>query len=312
VEQRKPSAKHRGWSREWSISPVRLLAGDPVQAQLEDGTWVSGTLHPVRGGLEIEYEEARAAGQGCVESSRLLDHEAARRLRMLVRPEPLWTDSVRVRRETQIWQAAHPPWHVRLGQWTRELCRRDPLAAEPLLRRHLGRRVIVDVRRGPRTLFAAGVLLAYDRDFLALADTILPAETSLPLCPGRMSGAGLDILWNDDGLELFNREKTPVDVLGLRSAEGFRTWELRLKPGQRQQYGLPRAPAGTAELVFESPVSGDAVLPRSLASVRGASEGSVSIPGLPDLSTRVGELAAGPAGEEVRPPLVKTGAPQQD
>ena len=163
MEQRKPSAKHRGWSREWSISPVRLLAGDPVQAQLEDGTWVSGTLHPVRGGLEIEYEEARAAGQGCVESSRLLDHEAARRLRMLVRPEPLWTDSVRVRRETQIWQAAHPPWHVRLGQWTRELCRRDPLAAEPLLRRHLGRRVIVDVRRGPRTLFAAGVLLAYDR-----------------------------------------------------------------------------------------------------------------------------------------------------
>ena len=85
-----------------------------------------------------------------------------------------------------------------------------------------------------------------------------------------------------------------------------------MKPGQRQQYGLPRAPAGTAELVFESPVVGDAVLPRSLASVRGGSEGSVSIPGLPDPSTRVGDLLAGPAGEEVRPPLARTGAPQQD
>ena len=45
-----------------------------------------------------------------------------------------------------------------------------------------------------------------------------------------------------------------VTVLGLRTAQGLQRWELTLRPGFRERTSLRRAPAGTAELVFESPV----------------------------------------------------------
>ncbi|HMB68320.1 MAG TPA: hypothetical protein VKU85_03380, partial [bacterium] len=63
---------------------------------------------------------------------------------------------------------------------------------------------------------------------------------------------------------------------------------------RRERTALRRAPAGTAELVFECPVKGDALLPRPLVRVRGGSEGSIALPALPDL-TRMGDLPAGRA-----------------
>ncbi len=291
---------------EWASSPLRLFAGDRIQVQDDDGDWVAGTLEVFGGGLEVLYEEPRPVG-GCIESSRLLGREEAHRLRCLFRPEPLWTDEVRVKREEQIWRAAHPSWRERLARWTREIFGRDPVAAEPLLRRHLGRRVVVEIRNRPQSLplHASGLLVAYDSRFVALADTVLPAETSLPLCPGRTVGADLEILWNDEGIELFNRGNGTVTILGLRTSEGLRPWEIALRPRMREHTAFRRAPAGTAELVFESPVHGDAILPRDGVRVRGGSEGSISFPALPDLDTRVGDLpeaAEEPVVERV-PPL---------
>jgi hypothetical protein len=226
-----------------------------------------------------------------VESSRILTRKESLRIRNLLRPETLWTDEVRVRREEQIWNSAHPSLRSRLNRWTRELLGRDPISAEPLLRRHLGGRVVAEVRNPGRTLAVSGLLLGYDAEFLALADVTLPAETSLPLCPGRTLGAGLEVLWNDEGLELFNRGPEAVEVLGVRSTEGFRPWELVVRPGFRERTAFRRAPAGTAELVFESPVRGDAVLPRSAVRIRGGSEGSLSIPALPDFSATLDDLS---------------------
>jgi hypothetical protein len=281
---------------EWATSPLRLFEGDCVQGQDGDGEWIRGVLHVFAGGLEITYDEPRSLG-GYVESSRLLSREEAGTLRCLLRPEPLWTDAVRIRREEQIWRAAHPSWRDRLARWSRELLHRDPISKEPLLRRHLGRRVLVEVLDRPRRVHAAGLLLTYDAQFLALADAVLPAETSFPLCPGKMSGADLEILWNDDGLELFNRGGSVVTILGIRTAEGLRPWEVALPPRRRERTSFRRAPAGTAELVFESSVKGDAVLPRSGVRVRGANEGSIPIPALPDLETRIGDLPTAPPPE---------------
>lgn len=278
---------------EWSTSPLRLFQGDRVQVQGEDGDWIAGSLDVVGGGLEVVYDEPRAVG-GCVESSRFLSREEAARVRVILRPATLWTDEVRSRREDQIWFAAHPSWPQRLRRWTREILRRDPLSAEPLLRRYVARRIVVEVPRGDRSVVASGLLLTYDREFLALADATLPAETSLPLCPGKTSGADLEILWNGDGLELFNRGPMEVTVLGLRTARGLDPWELTLRPGFRERTALRRAPAGTAELVFECPVKGDAILPRASVRVRGGSEGAIALPALPDL-TRMGDLPAGRA-----------------
>ncbi len=293
---------------EWVNSPLRLFEGDRVQAQDEDGDWLAGTLEVLGGGLEVEYEEPRSIG-GCVESSRLLGRDEAFRLRSLIRPEPLWSDEVRVKREDQIWRAAHPSAPERAARWLRELVGRDAVAAEPLLRRHLGRRVIVEVRHDSRTIHASGLLLAYDAHFIAMADTVLPAETALPLCPGRTVGADLEILWNDEGLELFNRGESTVSILGLRTSDGLRPWEITLKPGWRERTSFRRAPAGTAELVFESPVHGDAVLSRTGVRVRGGSEGSVSLPALPDLDTLVGDL---PEAEETAPaPAARVFAPAE-
>ncbi|NNE44370.1 MAG: hypothetical protein HKN12_09185 [Gemmatimonadetes bacterium] len=281
---------------EWATTPLRLFHQDRVQVQTADGDWVAGTLEVVGSGLEIAYDEPRAIA-GCVESSRFVTREDAGALRLILRPETLWTDAVRARREDQIWFAAHPSWPQRFRRWTRELVRRDPVATEPLLRRYVGRRVLVEAKQGERSLLASGLLLTFDREFIALADATLPAETQLPLCPGKTTGANLEIVWNDEGLELFNRGPAVVTVLGLRTAQGLQPWEIALRPGFREQTSFRRAPAGTAELVFESPVKGDAILPRKRIRVRGGSEGSVGIPGLPDLAT-LADLPDGPPPEE--------------
>ncbi len=288
---------------EWSASPLRLLEGDRVQAQLDDGTWIAGTLKVFAGGLEILYDEPRAL-RGCVESSRLLDREATGRLRILLRPQSLWDDECRVRRDEQIWEAGHPSWRTRARRWARELAGRDPLAAEPLLRRYLGRRILVELQRARRTIYASGLLLAFDERFLALADCVLPAETSLPLCPGRMTSGNVEVIWNDDGLELFNRGARSVEVLGVRTAEGVRPWEIVLRPGFRERIGFRRGPAGTAELLMENPERGDAVLPRDGVLIRGGSEGTVSIPALPDPSTLMRDLPIGTTPESREEPPV--------
>ena len=44
---------------------------------------------------------------------------------------------------------------------------------------------------------------------------------------------------------------------------------MQLTPRARERLSFRRAPAGTAELVFENPVPGDAILPRDGVRVRG-------------------------------------------
>ncbi len=266
----------------WIDSPIRLFEGDPVQVLLESGEWIAGNLRVVAGGIELLFDEPRSLDGRAIESSRILSREDVRRLRVIVRPEALWTDEVRRRRERQIIDAARPPLRRRARAWARELIGRDPVANEPLLRRYLGRRVVIETKRPGRPLYATGLLLAFDADFLALASAKVPAETSLPLCPGKMSGAGLDVLWSGASLEVANRSEDPVDLLGIRTAEGFREWPVRLKPGRRERRPFERGPAGAGDLVFETMVAGDIVASRGVTKVRGGSEGSISILALPD------------------------------
>ena len=287
----------------WATSPLRLFEGHRVQAQLEEGDWVTGTLRVFAGGVEIHYDEPRLVA-GCVESSRMLDRAAAARLKALVRPAALWTDALRATRELQIWRAGHPRLRDRCVRWARELLGRDPIATEPLLQRHVGRRILVRLERRNRAHHAAGLLLGYDADFLALADAVLPSETSLPLCPGKTSSLELEAIWSEDGLEVRNRCSETVVVLGIRASEGTRPWEIALRSGARERIGFRRQPAGTAELVYERPERADALLPRGAVRVLGASEGSVALPSLPDPSTLMRDLPIGTTPESrVEPPV---------
>jgi hypothetical protein len=287
----------------WSASPLQLFHGQTIQAQLEEGDWIAGVLRVGSGGVEIVYDEPRAIN-GCVESSRLLDDAAARRLRVLLRPAALWTDELKALRAQQIWRAAHPTLEDRCRSFVRAMIGRDPLAAEPLLRAHVGRRILLRVERRNRSIFTSGLLVAFDRDFVALADTVVPGETVLPLCPGRTLSVDLQVQWNDDGLELFNRGAEPLEILGVRTSEGTRPWEILLRPGARERIGFRRAPAGTAELLYERPERGDAILPRGIARILGGSEGSVTLPALPDPSTLMRDLPIGTTPESREEPPV--------
>ena len=294
---------------EWSTSPLRLFAGDRIQAQLDDGQWVSGVLHVFAGGVEVVYDEPRLVA-GCVESSRIVDREGAARLKAIVRPAALWTDELRAKRDEQIWRSAHPTPGARARRWLRELVGREPLAAEPLLRRHVGRRVLVRLERRNRGIHASGLLLGFDREFLALADAVLPTETCLPLCPGRTLSVDVEAIWNDDGLALFNRGAAPLEILGVRTADGTRPWEIVLRPGFRERIGFRRAPAGTAELLYECPERGDAILARGGVQILGGSEGTVTLPALPDPSTLMRDLPIGTTPESREEPPVPVHHPE--
>jgi hypothetical protein len=124
------------------------------------------------------------------------------------------------------------------------------------------------------------------------------------LCPGRTISSELDATWNESGLELFNRGGTAVDVLGVRTSEGMRPWEIVLRPGCRERIGFRGAPAGTAELVYERPERGDAILTRASLRVLGGSEGSVTLPTLPDTSTFMRDLPIGTTPESREEPPV--------
>jgi len=283
----------------WIDSPIRLFENDPVQILLESGEWIAGILHVVSGGVELEFEEPRSVDGRSIESSRILTRAEVRRVRVIVRPQVLWTDAVRAKRERQIWETRRPPLPRKLRAWIREISGRDPIAGEPLLRNYLGRRVLTETIRAENPLFATGYLLSFDEEFLALADAKVPAETSMPLCPGRMSGAGIDINWTADLLEIGNHLEDPLEILGIRAPEGFVPWPVRLKPGRRERKYFAKAPAGTAELVFETMVAGDVIASREITRVRGGSEGTISILALPDLETKVGELPVAVESEEV-------------
>lgn len=283
----------------WIDSPIRLFEGDPVQILLESGEWIAGILHVVSGGVELEFEEPRSVDGRSIESSRILTRAEVRRVRVIVRPQVLWTDVVRAKRERQIEETRRRPLGKRLRGWLREIAGRDPIASEPLLRNYLGRRVLTETARGEKPLFATGFLLSFDEEFIALADAKVPAETSMPLCPGRTTGAGIDVTWSADLLEIGNRLEDPLEILGIRAKEGFVPWPVRLKPGRRERKYFPKAPAGTVELVFETMVAGDVIASREITRVRGGSEGAISILALPDLETKVGELPTAVESEEI-------------
>ncbi|HET9887838.1 MAG TPA: hypothetical protein VFR10_10015, partial [bacterium] len=234
-----------------------------------------------------------------IESSRILTRAEVRRLRVIVRPQVLWTADVKAKRERQIEETSRRPLGKRVRGWLREIAGRDPIASEPLLRNYIGRRVLTETSRGDKPLFATGFLLSYDEEFIALADAKVPAETSLPLCPGRTTGAGIDVTWTADLLEIGNRLEDPLEILGIRAPEGFAPWPVRLKPGKRERKYFPKAPAGTVELLFETMVAGDVIASRDITRVRGGSEGAISILALPDLETTVGELPSSVESEEI-------------
>jgi len=276
-----------------------LFEDDPVQILLEGGEWIAGILHVVSGGVELEFEEPRSVDGRSIESSRILTRAEVRRVRVIVRPQVLWTTDVKAKRERQIEETSRRPLAKRLRCWLREIAGRDPIAAEPLLRNYIGRRVLTETTRRDKPLFATGFLLSFDQEFIALADAKVPAETSMPLCPGRTTGAGIDVTWTADLLEIGNRLEDPLEISGIRAPEGFVPWPVRLKPGKRERKYFPKAPAGTVELVFETMVAGDVIVSREITRVRGGSEGAISILALPDLETTVGELPVSVESEEI-------------
>lgn len=144
-------------------------------------------------------------------------------------------------------------------------------AHDPLLERHVGQRVVVEVIEGDELHEHAGIFKEYSAMFLHLLDVEYPDTWSLEVGPAGTATSGSVVATLDaSALKVANGGGRPVLVLAIEEGDTERDVDALVEAGG--SVTLPIAEPGRMRLRLQTVRDVDMIVPRSRATVRHRAE----------------------------------------
>jgi hypothetical protein len=144
-------------------------------------------------------------------------------------------------------------------------------AHDPLLERHIGQRVVVEVIEGDEVHEHAGIFKEYSAMFLHLLDVEYPDSWSLDVGPtGAVDSENVVVTMDDASLKVANGGDRPVLILAIEAADSERDVDALVEPGG--VVTLPVVRPGRTRLRLQTVRDLDMIVPRSRATVRHRAE----------------------------------------
>lgn len=144
-------------------------------------------------------------------------------------------------------------------------------AHDPLLEKHIGQRVIVEVIEGDEVHEHAGIFKEYSATFLHLLDVEYPDEWSFDVEPaGTADSGGVFAALDDASIRISNSGDRPVLVLAIEADDKERTVDALVEAGGEMT--LPVSTRGRARLRVQTVQDLDMIVPRSRSTVRHRAE----------------------------------------
>lgn len=144
-------------------------------------------------------------------------------------------------------------------------------AHDPLLERHVGQRVVVEVLEGDEVHEHAGIFKEYSATFLHLLDVEYPDTWSLDVGPaGSVESGSVTATRDEASLKVANGGDRPVLILAVEAGDEERGVDALVEPSGA--VALTVATPGRTRLRLQTVRDVDMIVPRSRATVRHRAE----------------------------------------
>ncbi len=288
---------------------IRLLDGFLVTLERDDGARRTGVLRINRDGLTLEYA-LPATGQTPTVPITYLHYEAEwRALNAIYRFEDELSKQEKEQRQHQL-DAVSPTWGSRRrwrpGQWIDRLTeqgialwmhlrgrsfpeasfQRIPHSQRQLLTGYAGDNVndMLDENLGKQVIARhlannflhrhQGLLVAYSRYFLFLAQTPVSQQVTVPLSPEKGAGQEFTLRWHwkNGQLEIRNLSRYPLLLDHIRLGEKVR--DLSMMIAEESAFTLHVETPARGDVILAARIirEADVLLPRNRAIVRYAAD----------------------------------------
>lgn len=143
---------------------------------------------------------------------------------------------------------------------------------DPLLERHVGRRVVVELVEGDEIHEHVGILKEYSAAFLQLLDVQYPEAWTMEVAADGAHVAGrMAVVRAADSIAITNHGDRPVLIQAVEVAETERSVDALVDPGGTVSLALG-GEAGKVRLRLEAARDVDMIVPRSRSAVRNRAE----------------------------------------
>jgi tetratricopeptide (TPR) repeat protein len=144
---------------------------------------------------------------------------------------------------------------------------------DPLLERHIGNRVVIEVLEGTDTHEHVGILKNYSQDFVEILDVRYPLRRAVAVeTGGRFEGEGLVLEKWPGTIHLTNRNEWPVLVHSISYGDREELINAVIDGGEQIELHLSDAETSVAKLIVRIPEELDFIVPRSRCVVRHRAE----------------------------------------
>jgi hypothetical protein len=144
-------------------------------------------------------------------------------------------------------------------------------AHDPLLERHIGHRVVIEVVEGDEIHEHVGIFKEYSATFLHLLDVEYPFDWTLEIGPDEsLESGGVLVGREAEAVKVVNRGGRPVLILAVESGDAERAVDALVEPGGTVT--LPVGDPGRMRLRLQTVRDLDMIVPRSRSAVRHRAE----------------------------------------